>query len=161
VGGRDVRDMSLETLRALVGLVPQDIFLFSETIRENIGFGVSELPDPMMQLVAHTAAIHDEVMEFPERFESMIGERGSISPGAEAARGDCARAGAPAPHPDSRRRALQRGCHHRGKDSQFAARRARERTAILISHRVSTARQADRIVVLDDGAIASRERTKS
>src|SRR5262249_7918380 len=92
VGGRDIRDLSLETLRAMVGLVPQDIFLFSETIRENIAFGVSELPDPVLHVVAQTASIHDEVMEFPERFESMIGERGINLSGGQKQRVAIARA---------------------------------------------------------------------
>jgi ATP-binding cassette subfamily B protein len=75
-----------------VGLVPQDIFLFSETIRENIAFGVSELPDPVLQAVAQTASIHDEVMEFPHRFESMIGERGINLSGGQKQRVAIARA---------------------------------------------------------------------
>jgi ATP-binding cassette subfamily B multidrug efflux pump len=120
VGGRDVRDVSLETLRAMVGLVPQDIFLFSETIRENIAFGVSELPDPTMRMVAQTASIHDEVMEFPDDALSSV-DANTEEKILNSLRGEI-----------------------------------ENRTAILISHRVSTARQADRIVVLDDGAIAEQ-----
>ncbi|HKW13022.1 MAG TPA: ABC transporter ATP-binding protein [Candidatus Krumholzibacteria bacterium] len=157
VGGRDVRDMSLETLRALVGLVPQDIFLFSETIRENIGFGVPELPDPMMQLVAHTAAIHDEVMEFPERFESMIGERGINLSGGQKQRVAIARALARQPRIlilDDALSSVDATTEEKILNSLRGE--IENRTAILISHRVSTARQADRIVVLDDGAIAEQ-----
>jgi ATP-binding cassette subfamily B protein len=157
VGGRDVREQSLETLRAMVGLVPQDIFLFSETIRENIAFGVSELPDPMMRLVAHTASIHDEVMEFPERFESMIGERGINLSGGQKQRVAIARALARQPRIlilDDALSSVDATTEEKILNSLRSE--LEKRTAILISHRISTARQADRIVVLDDGAIAEQ-----
>ncbi|MCI0451899.1 MAG: ABC transporter ATP-binding protein/permease, partial [Candidatus Latescibacteria bacterium] len=92
VGGRDVREIPLQELRDMVGLVPQDIFLFSESIRDNIGFGVKELPDPVLQEVASTASIYDEVNEFPNRFESMIGERGINLSGGQKQRVAIARA---------------------------------------------------------------------
>jgi len=157
VGGQDVRDIPLEKLRAMVGLVPQDIFLFSETIRENIAFGVSELPDPVLQLVARTASIHDEVMEFPDRFESMIGERGINLSGGQKQRVAIARALARQPQIlilDDALSSVDATTEEKILNS-LRSELAR-RTAILISHRISTARQADRVVVLDDGAIVEQ-----
>jgi len=157
VGGQDVRDIPLERLRAMVGLVPQDIFLFSETIRENIAFGVSELPDPVLQLVARTASIHDEVMEFPDRFESMIGERGINLSGGQKQRVAIARALARQPQIlilDDALSSVDATTEEKILNS-LRSELAR-RTAILISHRISTARQADRVVVLDDGAIVEQ-----
>ncbi|HET6463787.1 MAG TPA: ABC transporter ATP-binding protein [Candidatus Krumholzibacteria bacterium] len=157
VGGQDVRDIPLETLRAMVGLVPQDIFLFSQTIRENIAFGVAELPDPMLQLVAHTASIHDEVMEFPDRFESMIGERGINLSGGQKQRVAIARALARQPQILVLDDALS-SVDATTEEKILTSLRSEleKRTAILISHRISTARQADRIIVLADGAIAEQ-----
>jgi ATP-binding cassette subfamily B protein len=157
VGGKDVRELSLETLRAMVGLVPQDIFLFSETIRENIGFGVSELPDPVLQVVSQTAAIHDEVMEFPDRFESMIGERGINLSGGQKQRVAIARALARRPRIlilDDALSSVDATTEEKILNSLRGE--LENRTAILISHRISTARQADRVVVLDDGAIVEQ-----
>jgi len=149
--------MPRERLRAMVGLVPQDIFLFSETIRENIAFGVSELPDPVLQLVARTASIHDEVMEFPDRFESMIGERGINLSGGQKQRVAIARALARQPQIlilDDALSSVDATTEEKILNS-LRSELAR-RTAILISHRISTARQADRVVVLDDGAIVEQ-----
>jgi ATP-binding cassette subfamily B protein len=157
VGGHDVREIPLEALRAMVGLVPQDIFLFSETIRENIAFGVPELPDPVLQVVAQTSAIHDEVMEFPDRFESMIGERGINLSGGQKQRVAIARALARRPRIlvlDDALSSVDATTEEKILNSLRGE--FENRTAILISHRISTARQADRIVVLDDGAIVEQ-----
>jgi ATP-binding cassette, subfamily B, multidrug efflux pump len=157
IGGHDVREIPLEALRAMVGLVPQDIFLFSETIRENIAFGVPELPDPVLQVVAQTSAIHDEVMEFPDRFESMIGERGINLSGGQKQRVAIARALARRPRIlvlDDALSSVDATTEEKILNSLRGE--FENRTAILISHRISTARQADRIVVLDDGAIVEQ-----
>jgi ATP-binding cassette subfamily B protein len=157
VGGQDVRDIPLETLRAMVGLVPQDIFLFSQTIRENIAFGVSELPDPVLQLVAQTASIHDEVMEFPDRFESMIGERGINLSGGQKQRVAIARALARQPQIlilDDALSSVDATTEEKILNSLRSE--LAKRTAILISHRISTARQADRVVVLNDGVVVEQ-----
>jgi ATP-binding cassette subfamily B protein len=157
VGGRDARDVPLEILRAMVGLVPQDIFLFSETIRENIAFGVPELPDPTLLVVAQTASIHDEVMEFPHRFESMIGERGINLSGGQKQRVAIARALARRPRIlvlDDALSSVDATTEEKILNSLRGE--LENRTAILISHRISTARQADRIVVLNDGEIVEQ-----
>jgi ATP-binding cassette subfamily B protein len=157
VGGHDLREIPLETLRAMVGLVPQDIFLFSQTIRENIGFGVSDLPDPVLQVVTQTAAIHDEVMEFPDRYESMIGERGINLSGGQKQRVAIARALARRPRILILDDALS-SVDATTEEKILSSLRGEfeNRTAILISHRIATARQADRIIVLKDGEIAEQ-----
>ena len=157
VGGRDVREVPLRALRDLVGLVPQDIFLFSETIRENIAFGVKELPDPVLRVVTETASIYDEVNEFPDRFESMIGERGINLSGGQKQRVAIARALAKRPRIlilDDALSSVDATTEEKILSSLQGE--LENRTAILISHRISTARQADRIVVLDDGRIVEQ-----
>ncbi len=154
VGGRDVREIPLQDLRDMVGLVPQDIFLFSESIRDNIAFGVRELPDPALQEVASTASIYDEVNEFPNRFESMIGERGINLSGGQKQRVAIARALAKKPRIlvlDDALSSVDATTEEKilgSLENELA-----NRTAILISHRISTAREADRIIVLNDGEI--------
>jgi len=157
VGGRDVREIPLRDLRDMVGLVPQDIFLFSESIRDNIGFGVKELPDPVLQEVASTAAIYDEVNEFPNRFESMIGERGINLSGGQKQRVAIARALAKRPRIlilDDALSSVDATTEEKILGSLEGE--LENRTAILISHRISTAREADRIIVLNDGEIADQ-----
>ncbi|HXV12624.1 MAG TPA: ABC transporter ATP-binding protein [Candidatus Krumholzibacteria bacterium] len=157
VGGRDVREIPLHELRDMVGLVPQDIFLFSESIRDNIGFGVKELPDPVLQEVASTASIYDEVNEFPNRFESMIGERGINLSGGQKQRVAIARALAKRPRILVLDDALSSvDATTEEKILGSLAGELENRTAILISHRISTARQADRVIVLADGEIVEQ-----
>jgi ATP-binding cassette subfamily B protein len=157
VGGRDVRETPLRELRDMIGLVPQDIFLFSESIRDNIAFGVKELPDPVLQAVSRTASIDDEVNEFPHRFESMIGERGINLSGGQKQRVAIARALAKGPRILVLDDALSSvDATTEEKILGSLARELESRTAILISHRISTARQADRIIVLDDGEIVEQ-----
>jgi ATP-binding cassette subfamily B protein len=157
VGGRDVRELPLSTLRGMVGLVPQDIFLFSETIRENIAFGVKELPDPVLHVVTQTASVYDEVVEFPDRFESMIGERGINLSGGQKQRVAIARALAKQPRIlilDDALSSVDTNTEEKILTSLQSE--LENRTAILISHRISTARQADRVLVLDDGEIVEQ-----
>jgi ATP-binding cassette subfamily B protein len=157
VGGRDVREIPLRELRAMIGLVPQDIFLFSETIRENISFGVAELPDPVLAVVTQTASIYEEVLEFPAKFESMIGERGINLSGGQQQRVAIARALAKRPRVLILDDALSSvDATTEEKILSSLAGELENRTAILISHRISTARQADRVIVLDDGRIVEQ-----
>ena len=154
VGGRDLREVPLHELRDMVGLVPQDIFLFSESIRDNIAFGVKELPDPVLHEVTRTASIYDEVTEFPHQFESMIGERGINLSGGQKQRVAIARALAKRPRILVLDDALS-SVDATTEEAILQSLRGEleNRTAILISHRISTARQADRVIVLDDGRI--------
>jgi ATP-binding cassette subfamily B protein len=144
-------------LRETIGLVPQDIFLFSDTIRENIGFGVAALEDRVLFEVSQTAAIQDDIEEFPNGFQSMIGERGINLSGGQKQRVAIARALAKAPRIlilDDALSSVDADTEERilgSMRSEFD-----RRTAIIISHRISTAREADRIFVLDDGELVEQ-----
>ncbi len=157
IGGCDAREIPLYDLREMIGLVPQDIFLFSESIRDNISFGVKELPDPVLEVVSRTASIYDEVLEFPRKFESMIGERGINLSGGQKQRVAIARALAKRP----RILVLDDALSSVDATTEETILSALEdelesRTALLISHRISTARKADRVIVLTDGEIVEQ-----
>jgi ATP-binding cassette subfamily B multidrug efflux pump len=157
IGGCPVKHIPLDELRSGIGLVPQDIFLFSDTIRENIAFGTPQLDDPVLHVVAETASIQEEINGFPRGFESRIGERGINLSGGQKQRVAIARALARDPgililddalssvdtHTEERILTSMRG--------DFAL-----RTSIIISHRVSTTMEADRIIVLDEGRIVEQ-----
>jgi ATP-binding cassette subfamily B protein len=157
VGGQPVREIRLSDLRSLIGLVPQDIFLFSDTIRENIGFGVPVLEDRVLYEVSQTAAVHDDIEEFPNGFQSMIGERGINLSGGQKQRVAIARALAKSPRIlilDDALSSVDADTEDRILDSMRAE--FEQRTAVVISHRISTAREADRILVLDDGELVEQ-----
>jgi ATP-binding cassette subfamily B protein len=154
VGGCPVRHIPLEDLRGLIGLVPQDIFLFSDTIRENIAFGRPELDDPVLQIVSESAAIDEEISGFPRGFESMIGERGINLSGGQKQRVAIARALARDPKIlilDDALSSVDTNTEEKILKSMRAD--LSRRTSIIISHRISTAREADRVMVLDEGRI--------
>jgi len=154
VGGHDVRHLPLRELREVIALVPQDIFLFSDTIRENIGFGVPAIEDVVLYEVSQTASIYDEIEEFPHGFDSMIGERGINLSGGQKQRVAIARALAKAPRILILDDALS-SVDANTEEKILSSMRTElaRRTAVVISHRISTAREADRILVLDDGRL--------
>jgi ATP-binding cassette subfamily B multidrug efflux pump len=159
VGGTPVRSLPLETLRQMVGLVPQDIFLFSETIRENIAFGVPRLEDPVLDIVSETASIQDEIRSFPRGYESRIGERGINLSGGQKQRVAIARALAKQPEIlilDDALSSVDANTEEKILGSMRSE--MKKRTSIVISHRISTAREADRVIVLDDGRIVEEGR---
>jgi ATP-binding cassette subfamily B protein len=157
VGGCPVRNIPLEELRGRIGLVPQDIFLFSDTIRENIAFGTPELEDPVLQVVSETAAIDKEIEGFSRGYESMIGERGINLSGGQKQRVAIARALARDPKIlilDDALSSVDTNTEEKiltSMRSDLAG-----RTSIIISHRISTAREADRVIVLDGGRIVEQ-----
>lgn len=152
--GKPIRDWPLERLRRAIGFVPQDAFLFSETIRENIAYGVEEAPPGAVEEAARTASVSGEISEFPGGYETVVGERGITLSGGQKQRATLARALIRDPRililddafssvdTDTEEKILQ------GLEDVF-----RERTTILISHRCSTVRDADQIVVLREGQI--------
>jgi ATP-binding cassette subfamily B multidrug efflux pump len=157
LGGCPVRNIPLDQLRAKIGLVPQDIFLFSETIRENIAFGTPELEDPVLQIVSETAAIDEEIGGFPRGYESMIGERGINLSGGQKQRVAIARALARDPDILILDDALS-SVDTNTEEKILTSMRSdlAKRTSIIISHRISTAREADRVIVLDEGKIVEQ-----
>lgn len=154
IDGRPVRDYSLEFLRKSIGFVPQETFLFSETIRENILFGAPDTAINEMLDSAEAAHIRREFEEFPRGFETMVGERGLTLSGGQKQRSSLARALVCNPRILILDDALASvDTYTEERILEELRRRMEGRTTILISHRVSTVRNADRIAVLANGRI--------
>ena len=155
IDGRPIREYPLDALRAAVGYVPQETFLFSTTIRENIAFGVEAAAAADVARAAQAAHIRDEFELFPNAFETTVGERGLTLSGGQKQRTALARAILRNP------RILILDDALASVDTYTEERILEElrsvmagRTTILISHRISTVRHADRIAVLVQGRIA-------
>jgi ATP-binding cassette, subfamily B, multidrug efflux pump len=151
---RPIREYSLELLRRSIGFVPQETFLFSESIRENITFGVSRASDAEVSSAAQAASIADDIESFAEQYHTLVGERGITLSGGQKQRTAIARALMRNP------RILILDDALASVDTQTEEKilnHLREimqgRTTIFISHRVSTVRNADRIAVLHGGAV--------
>jgi len=160
---RPLRDYPLHTLRGAIGFVPQETFLFSTTIANNIAFGIPAattdadraLLDEQIEAAARTAHIADEILEFPSGFRTIVGERGVTLSGGQKQRTAIARAILRNPPILILDDALASVDTYTEEQILAGLREAMQgRTTILIAHRVSTARNADRIAVLIDGRIA-------
>src|SRR6266849_7743625 len=154
IDGKPVREYALADLRRNIGFVPQETFLFSETIRENIAFGVQNASDQDVRWAADAANIATEIENFPEKYKTLVGERGITLSGGQKQRTAIARALIRNP------RILVLDDALSSVDTQTEDKilnHLREvmqgRTTIFISHRVSTVRNADRIAVLHGGRI--------
>jgi len=153
----DVRQIKLDRLRASIGLVPQEPFLFGLTVRENIALGAQAVLMDDVDRAAVIAGIDEDVAEFPDGYQTLVGERGITLSGGQKQRTAIARAVIRRPEILILDDALssvdtqteERILHHL-RDVM------RDRTSILISHRVSTVKDADKIVVLDDGQIVEQ-----
>jgi ABC-type multidrug transport system fused ATPase/permease subunit len=157
VDGIDVRDVKLASLRREIGVIPQDPFLFSTTVRDNIAFGLPNLTDEEIERVARLAQAHEFVERLPQGYDTVIGERGITLSGGQRQRIAIARALAVDP------RILILDDATASVDATTEARiRAglREvmsgRTTLIIAHRLSTIALADEIVVLDKGRVCAR-----
>ncbi len=154
IDGRPIREYSLETLRRQIGFVPQETFLFSTTIRENIAFGVEDATTEQVQHAADISRIAEDVEGFPEKYETMVGERGLTLSGGQKQRTAIARAVIREPRILILDDALASVDTHTEDEILNRLREVmRGRTTIFISHRVSTVRNADRIAVLHHGEI--------
>jgi ATP-binding cassette, subfamily B, multidrug efflux pump len=154
IDGRPIRSYPLATLRRNLGIVPQETFLFSETIRENLAFGVPSASSEDLLNAAEAAHIRREFEEFPQGFETMVGERGMTLSGGQKQRLAIARALLRRPAIlilDDALASVDTYTEERtlGGLRNYTA----TATTILISHRVSTVRNADQIAVLDNGRI--------
>jgi ATP-binding cassette, subfamily B, multidrug efflux pump len=155
--GTSIRKHPLEELRSAIGYVPQDTFLFSDTIRENMAFGVDETPEERILEAADISGLLSEIQSFPHGFHTMVGERGITLSGGQKQRIALARAilrrpkilvlddALSAVDTDTEERILKR---LRDVMSQ--------RTTILVSHRISTVKYADQIIVLREGRLIER-----
>jgi ATP-binding cassette subfamily B protein len=157
VGGHDVRTLPLQTVRGMVGVVPQESFLFSDTIRENIRFGDRTLSEERVHEAARIAQFDAEIAALPNGYDTVVGERGVTLSGGQKQR--CALARAIASDPkililDDALSAIDSDTESRIMKGLSEVMRAR--TTIVIAHRISTVQRCDQIIVLDDGRITER-----
>jgi ATP-binding cassette, subfamily B, multidrug efflux pump len=154
IDGRPIREYPLETLRRNIGFVPQETFLFSDTVRENIAFGVEEATEEQVHNAAEAANIATDIEGFPEGYGTLVGERGITLSGGQKQRSAIARAIIRDPRILVLDDALSSvDTYTEEKILDHLRQVMRGRTTIFISHRVSTVRNADRIAVLHDGRI--------
>ena len=155
--GRNIRDYSISSLRRQIGFVPQDMFLFSDTIANNIAFGLDHANPELISQAAKDADVYQNIIEFPKGFETMLGERGITLSGGQKQRVSIARAIAKEPKILILDDCLSAVDTKTENAILTALKRIMEhRTSIIISHRVSSAKLADHIIVLDDGKIIER-----
>jgi ATP-binding cassette subfamily B protein len=154
IDGVPIREYPLATLRRNLGFVPQETFLFSETVRENIAFGSENATDEEVRSAAQAASIAEDIEGFPEQYRTMVGERGITLSGGQKQRTAIARAVIRNPRILVLDDALSSvDTHTEDKILNHLREIMRGRTTIFISHRVSTVRNADRIAVLHAGRI--------
>jgi ATP-binding cassette subfamily B protein len=154
IDGKPIREYPLEVLRRQIGFVPQETFLFSETVRENIAFGKEDATDEEVHSAAEAASIAAEIEDFPEQYRTLVGERGITLSGGQKQRSAIARAVIRNPQVLILDDALSSvDTQTEDKILNHLREIMQGRTTIFISHRVSTVRNADRIAVLHGGRI--------
>jgi ATP-binding cassette, subfamily B, multidrug efflux pump len=153
--GKDVRQWPLSELRKSIGYVPQESFLFSESIRENIVFGREpEVPDREVEWAARVSQIEDDIQQFPQKLQTIVGERGITLSGGQKQRVAISRAVLVLPRIlvlDDALSSVDTLTEEKILNQLSAV--MRDRTTILVSHRISTVRGAHQIIVLQNGAI--------
>ncbi|MFF0671546.1 ABC transporter ATP-binding protein [Streptomyces tendae] len=155
VGGHDVRELTLDSLRAAVGLVPEDSFLFSDTVRANIAYGRPDATDEEVEAAARAAQAHGFITELPDGYGTTVGEHGLTLSGGQRQRVALARAILTDPRLlvlDDATSAVDARVEHEIHEALKQVMRGR--TTLLIAHRRSTLGLADRIAVLDRGRLA-------
>jgi len=154
VDGADIRDVTLRSLRGQIAMVTQENILFHDTVRNNICYGMSNVPQERVIQAAQAALAHDFIMELPQRYDTLIGERGTRLSGGQRQRVAIARAILK----DSPILILDEATSELDSESELFVQRALSnlmvgRTTFVIAHRLGTIRKADKILVLEDGAI--------
>jgi subfamily B ATP-binding cassette protein MsbA len=155
VDGIDIRDVTLTSLRARIGLVTQEIILFNETIRDNIAYGLTEASQDRIIEAAKAAKAHDFILQLSEGYATKVGERGGLLSSGQGQRLAIARAllkDPPILILDEATSALDAESEHLIQEALTYLRKGR--TTIIIAHRLSTVRSADHILVIDGGRIA-------
>ena len=154
IDGRNVKEVDLDQLRASIGFVPQDTFLFSDTIGENISFGSEHATPEMIENAAEKAQVRDNILDFEKKFETILGERGITLSGGQKQRTAIARALIKDPRIlifDDSLSAVDTKTEE--AILSHLKNELSGRTTIMISHRISTIKNADRIYYLKDGNI--------
>jgi ATP-binding cassette subfamily B protein len=156
IDGHDIMKLPIHDVRETIGYVPQDNFLFSETITSNIGFAYEDISGEKIEEAARLSDVYDNIMEFKEKFETVLGERGVTVSGGQKQRISIARALAKNPEVlvlddsvsavDTKTEDAIIGNLHRVRKG---------RTTIFIAHRISTVKKMDKIILLDDGRVAA------
>ncbi|EAY28852.1 ABC transporter ATP-binding protein [Microscilla marina] len=157
IDGRNIKDYNIPTLRQQIGYVPQDVFLFSDSIKDNITFGTSGLTQEQVEQAAKDADLHHNILDFKHQYDTRIGERGITLSGGQKQRLSIARAIVREPKIlilDDSLSAVDTKTENAILNS--LKRIMKDRTSIIISHRVSSAKLADKILVLDDGVIVEQ-----
>ncbi|MFC5627085.1 ABC transporter ATP-binding protein [Algoriphagus winogradskyi] len=154
VDGKPIDSLSVSDLRRQIGYVPQDVFLFSDSIGNNIAFGLNESDPKIIEQAAKDADVYQNIVEFPKGFETMLGERGITLSGGQKQRVSIARAIAKEPKILILDDCLS-AVDTKTENVILTALKniMQNRTSIIISHRVSSAKLADQIIVLDDGKV--------
>jgi len=156
IDGTDIRQLKIQSLRSLICMAPQEPFLFAGTVRENITFGTGEVSEKELQRVTRLAALDTTIGELPNGFDTVVGEKGVILSGGQKQRVALARAllnEAPIMVLDDP--VSQVDTRTAGRIVATLQALSGKRTVIVISHRLSAVRHADRILVMTDGRIAS------
>ena len=157
IDGKDIRGITLESLRRNVGIVSQDVFLFDASIRENICYGSKNVSEEEMIAAAKRANIHDYVMSLPDGYDTQVGERGVKLSGGQKQRVAIARVfikNPPILILDEATSALDNATEQQITESLNAL--SEGRTTIVVAHRLSTVKKADEIIVLTEEGIQER-----
>ncbi|MBQ2929377.1 MAG: ABC transporter ATP-binding protein [Clostridia bacterium] len=156
IDGHDLKSIPLGVLRENIACVPQDNFLFSDTLQNNIAFGSADKTLASVEHAAKLACIHDNIAEFPEQYQTVVGERGVTLSGGQKQRSSIARAlmkDSPILILDDALSAVDTDTERNILDNLKTV-RGGDRTTIIVAHRISTIQDADHILVLDDGKVA-------
>ena len=157
VDGKDIRSLTLKSLRNNIGTVQQDVYLFDGTIRDNIAYGKPGASDEEIIAAAKRASIHDFIMELPQKYATYVGERGTRLSGGQKQRISIARVflkNPPILILDEATSALDNESERWIQKSLEEL--SQNRTTITIAHRLSTIRDADEIIVITEDGIAER-----
>lgn len=157
IDGKNIRVYDIASLRKQIGYVPQDVFLFSDSIANNIAFGLDRIPEGVIEKAAKDADVYQNIIDFPNGFETKLGERGITLSGGQKQRVSIARAIAKEPSILLLDDCLS-AVDTKTENAILTALKEimAKRTSIIISHRVSSAKLADKIIVLDDGEIVEQ-----
>ena len=157
IDGKNIRDINLYNLRNSIGYVPQDAFLFSDSIRNNIRFGKTDATDEEVIAAAKNASVHKNIMKFSKGYDTVLGERGITLSGGQKQRVSIARAIIHDPQIllfDDCLSAVDTETEEKILNNLFKI--SKNKTTIIVSHRISSAKNADKIIILEDGAIVQQ-----